>query len=79
MGQFAAFILFNVGWGLAGWLALSLNVHPIAIGTVWLVGYLWGVGYIVDGHKAADLLLKRWLQMLAGFTVVALILSTALS
>lgn len=72
MKQFAEFISFVVAWSLAASLLIS-SVNSVALFTVWLVGFLWGTGYIAAGIREADLLLKRWLQMMAGVAVLAII------
>lgn len=67
--QFLAFITFAAGWSFICGLLLG-TAHPIAVFIVWIVGFVWGVGYIAAGKAAADLLTKRWLQMLIGIAVV---------
>jgi hypothetical protein len=69
LNQAAAFISFAAGWSVVCSLFLG-SAHPIAIFTVWLVGFVWGVGYISAGKHLADLLTKRWLQMMLGLAVV---------
>lgn len=66
MNQTVAFISFVAGWSFACGLLLDTSIHPIAVFIVWVVGFVWGVGYIIAGKADADLLLKRWLQMMAG-------------
>ncbi|MBZ9807704.1 hypothetical protein [Mesorhizobium sp. ESP-6-2] len=78
MNQFVAFITFAAGWSLACRLLIG-SVNPIALFAVWLVGFVWGVGYIAGGLREADLLLKRWLQMMAGTLAIALIGAKLLS
>lgn len=70
MKPFLVFIGFACGWSLLGSVALGLQINPGAVGIVWLIGFVWGVGYIAAGPRDADLLLKRWLQMMAGIIVV---------
>ncbi|TGV15835.1 hypothetical protein EN816_00865 [Mesorhizobium sp. M8A.F.Ca.ET.173.01.1.1] len=72
MNQFVAFGSFAIGWSLAASLLIG-SVNPIALFAVWLVGFLWGAGYIAAGIREADLLLRRWLQMMAGVAVLAII------
>ncbi|MBZ9873070.1 hypothetical protein LB542_19675 [Mesorhizobium sp. BR1-1-9] len=72
LNQFLAFISFAAGWSIAAGLLIGA-VNPIALFAVWLVGFLWGSGYIAGGLREADLLLKRWLQMMAGVAVLAVI------
>jgi hypothetical protein len=69
LNQTAAFISFAAGWSLLCSLFLGA-VHPIALFAVWLVGFVWGAGYISAGKRLADLLTKRWLQMMLGLAVV---------
>lgn len=68
--QFLAFITFALSWSFIASLALSLHIHPVAIFAVWIIGFVWGVAYIISGEADADLLLKRWLQLM-GATVLA--------
>ncbi|TGQ11234.1 hypothetical protein EN858_15035 [Mesorhizobium sp. M4B.F.Ca.ET.215.01.1.1] len=72
MNQFVAFISFAVAWSLAASLLIG-SVNPAVLFAVWLLGFLWGTGYIAAGLREADLLLKRWLQMMAGVAVLAVI------
>jgi hypothetical protein len=70
--QFLAFIVVTAAWATAARLFLHANlVHPAAVGIVWIVGFVWMTGYIAAGRNSADLLTKRWLQMLAGIAVLA--------
>lgn len=72
LSPFAAFIIATVAWAGAARLFLLANlVHPVAVGIVWLVGFVWMTGYIAAGRNSADLLTKRWLQMLAGVAILA--------
>jgi len=78
--QFIAFLVVTMAWAALCRLILELDaVQPIAIGAVWLVGFVWLTGYIAAGRNSADLLTKRWLQMLAGIGVVAGFIVLALS
>jgi hypothetical protein len=49
LNQTAAFISFAAGWSVVCSLLLG-SVHPIALFAVWLVGFVWGVGYISAGN-----------------------------
>jgi hypothetical protein len=69
LNQTVAFISFAAGWSVVCSLFLG-SVHPIALFAVWLVGFVWGAGYISAGTHLADLLTKRWLQMMLGLAVV---------
>lgn len=72
MKQFLAFLIATVLWAGTAGLFLSANlVHPVAVFIVWIVGFVWMTGYIAAGRTSADLLTKRWLQMLAGMAVLA--------
>lgn len=64
------FIAFVVLWTAGAGLMLKTGLHPIAIFLVWLIGFVWGSAYIAAGRYAADLLTKRWLQMMVGVVVV---------
>lgn len=68
--QFLAFITFTLGWSFLASLAMGAHIHPVAVFVVWIVGFVWGVAYIIGGQADADLLLKRWLQLM-GATVLA--------
>lgn len=70
--EFLTFILFTVFWAAFANLFL-LVAHPVAAFAVWAIGYVWGTAYIINGKIEADLLTKRWLQMLACLGVVALL------
>lgn len=72
LNQFAAFVSFAVAWSLAASLLIG-RVNSVALFAVWLVGFLWGAGYIAAGIREADLLLKRWLQMMVGVALLAVI------
>lgn len=72
MNQFIAFGTFTIGWSIAACLLIG-SVNPIALFAVWLLGFIWGTGYIAAGIREADLLLKRWLQMMVGVAVLAVI------
>lgn len=72
MRQFLTFVVVTGLWAIVARIILGLDIaHPVAVGAVWLVGFVWMTGYIADGTRSADLLTKRWLQMLAGMTVLA--------
>jgi hypothetical protein len=74
MTQFVAFILATVMWALTARFALALiDVHPVAIGIVWLVGFVWMTGYIISGPSDADRLLAMLFAAFALQIVVALI------
>lgn len=80
MSQFAAFVLVTIAWAAICRLILDFTpVHPIAIGAVWLIGFVWMTGYIADDSNGADLLTKRWLQMLAGMGIIAGLVVLAIS
>ena len=79
LNQTVAFISFVAGWSFACSLLLNSSIHPIAVFIVWIVGFVWGVGYIVAGKIDADLLLKRWLQMMTGAIVIGFVGSFLLS
>lgn len=69
MNQLLAFLIFAAGWSFACSLFLGA-VHPLAVFAIWLIGFVWGVGYIAAGKASADLLTKRWLQMMVGIAVI---------
>lgn len=69
-----------MAWAAICRLILELDtVQPMAIGAVWLIGFVWMTGYIAAGRNSADLLAKRWLQMLAVIGIVAGFIVLALS
>jgi hypothetical protein len=78
LNQFFAFGSFAIGWSVVAGLLIG-SVSPVALFAVWLLGFLWGAGYIAAGVREADLLLKRWLQMMAGVAVLAVIGASLLS
>lgn len=78
--QFLAFLIVTASWAAICRLILEFApVHPVAIGVVWLIGFVWLTGYIAAGRNSADLLTKRWLQMLAGMGVIAGLIVLAVS
>lgn len=77
--QLLAFIVFICVWSLIGNAALAAKIHPVAVAVVWLVGFVWGVGFIVAGKADADLLTKRWLQMLVGVVAFGSVMALFLS
>jgi hypothetical protein len=79
LNQTVAFILFAAGWSFACSLLLNSSIHPVAVFIVWIIGFVWGVGYIIAGKIDADLLLKRWLQMMAGAMLLGFVGSFLLS
>jgi hypothetical protein len=78
LNQFLAFVTYAAVWSIACRLMIG-TVNPLALFAVWLVGFVWGVGYIAGGLREADLLLKRWLQMMAGTVALALVVANILS
>ncbi|KRB22670.1 hypothetical protein [Mesorhizobium sp. Root172] len=68
--QLLAFVTFISAWSLMAGGALGLKIHPIAVFAVWLAGFVWGAGYIASGKSDADLLLKRWFQMIIGVAAI---------
>lgn len=79
MNQAVAFVSFIAVWSFGCSLLHHASIHPVAIFAVWVVGFLWGVGYIAAGKAAADLLLKRWLQMMACAIVIGFVGSSLFS
>lgn len=73
--QLLAFVVFICVWSLLGSAALGMPVHPVAVFIPWLVGFVWGVGYVASGPLDADLLLKRWLQMTVGLVAIGGVIS----
>lgn len=69
MKDFLSFIAFVLLWSAGAGLMLRTGVHPLAIFAVWTVGFIWGVAYILAGKRSADLLLKRWFQLMIGVAV----------
>jgi hypothetical protein len=68
--QLLAFFVFICVWSLLANAALGLHIQPLAVFAVWIVGFVWGSAYIAAGKRAADLLTKRWLQLMVGVVVV---------
>lgn len=65
--EFLAFLAFAFGWSILCGQLIGL-AHPAAVFGVWLLGFVWGVGYIVSGKRTADYFVIVWL---APPTVVA--------
>lgn len=68
--MFLMFLLFVVSGGAVAAALGSLGVHPVAVFLAWLVSFVWGVAYIIEDAHTADLLTKRWLQMMAAVVVL---------
>lgn len=79
MKDFLSFITFVLLWSAGAGLMLKTGIHPVAIFLVWLVGFVWGAAYIAAGKYAADLLTKRWLQLMVGVVLVGGTLGLLLS
>ena len=77
MNDFAAFLVFVVAWGLAGQAMLAFKINPIALAIVWLIGFVWGTGYIIAGKSGADRLATVWLGTMMATAVAALLISLA--
>lgn len=64
----------------SGWSVLSLgllqipDVHPVAVGLVWIVGFLWLTGWSIEGRSGGDNLVKYTAGMFAGFGAIAAVL-----
>ena len=68
----AAIYFFAVSaWAVVGRVLLELGINPIALTIVWLVGFVWLTGYLMAGVSAADLLTRRWLQMIGGIAILS--------
>lgn len=68
--QFLVFLAFVLSGGIAAFLLGTAGVHPIAVFVAWLVSFVWGVACIIQGPLVADLLTKRWLQMMTAVIVL---------
>ncbi|MGE0231168.1 MAG: hypothetical protein AB7O39_03125 [Flavobacteriaceae bacterium] len=78
--QFLAFVIASLGWAGAARLLLDADiVHPVAVGVVWLIGFVWITGYIASGPRDADHLVRTWLLMLAGIAAIAGVIVLAVS
>lgn len=76
----ALFLVSIVLWALVGRAALAANIaHPMAVGVVWLIGFVWIAGYTAAGPRSADQLVKVWLGSMAGSVAIAVFLTMALS
>lgn len=75
---FARFLAFTMIWSSAAGVMIGL-VHPAAIFLVWIVGFLWGTGYIIGGTRDGDALVSYvggyWLALL----VVCVVIVAAIS
>lgn len=69
--QFLFFVSFACGWSLLLSLAID-RINVAAVFAVWLVGIIWGCGYIAAGKREADLMLRRWLQMMVGIAIIGI-------
>lgn len=58
---------------------LALHIHPVATAAVWLIGFVWGTGYIISGKSGADRLSLVWLGTMAATAVAALAIAFAVS
>lgn len=58
--EFLAFAAFACGWSALCSLLIGL-AHPIAVFGVWIIGFVWGVGYIISGKRTADYFVLIWL------------------
>jgi hypothetical protein len=79
LNDFAAFAAFAVLWSAGAGLMLKTGIQPLAIFAVWTIGFIWGAAYILAGKRSADLLLKRWFQLMIGAALVGGTLSLMLS
>lgn len=78
--EWFSFLAAIAVWALIGRGVLETGlVHPIALAVVWLIGFVWIVGYIAAGPRDADRLLIVWLGSLAGTVAVALLVVAAIS
>ena len=77
--QLLAFVFFFSVWSLLAYVAVGLKIQPLAVFAVWLIGFVWGVGYIAAGKIDADLLLKRWVQMTIATALVGGVIALFLS
>lgn len=60
--EFLIFIAFAIVWtGAAGLFLKAEAIHPVAIFAIWIIGFVWGVGYIVSGKRDADYFVLIWL------------------
>jgi hypothetical protein len=65
------FFLVACGWALVGLIVLRAEfAHPVAVGVMWLVGFVWLAGWLATGPKAADSLVVYWLAMLGGLATI---------
>lgn len=58
---------------------LRTPIHPLAIFAVWVVGFLWGVGYIIDGQRGGDALTIYTVGYWIALAVVGLVFVVAVS
>lgn len=79
MSDFATFLLFCLVWSLLGQAALALDIHPAAVAIVWLIGFVWGTGYIISGRSGADRLATVWLGTMVVTAVTAFLIGLAVS
>jgi hypothetical protein len=66
-------------WAIAGQAMLAFHVQPIAVAIVWLIGFVWGTGYIITGRSGADRLATVWIGTMAATAAAAFLISLAVS
>lgn len=79
MKDFTVFLIFCLVWALAGRAMLAFHINPVAVAIVWLIGFVWGVGYIIAGKSGADRLSLVWLGTMAATAIAALAIAFAVS
>lgn len=76
---FARFLAFVLIWTFLAGMMLRTPIHPLAIFAVWVVGFLWGVGYIIDGQRGGDALTIYTVGYWIALAVVGLVFVVAVS
>lgn len=66
MIAWSRYIILILGWAVLGSIILSADfAHPLAVGVVWIIGFVWLTGWAASDGEDADALLKYWLITLA--------------
>lgn len=75
---FAKFIVFIAIWTGAAGLLIG-TFHPLAIFFVWIVGFLWGTGYIIGGTRDGDALVSFVGGYWIGLALICVLIVAAIS
>lgn len=74
-------LVFAITYGLLGNFALqgALALHifsrpntALIIGGLWILGWIWGVGALIGGPRAGNVLLRSWIATVLGLSIFIL-------